>query len=81
MAPNALVTPGLVLAATDSRHYGRVSDAAFRFLPVRLTPADVARIHGTDERISVRNYGELIAFYEELIRTGSPAAAAPRDHP
>ena len=81
VAPNALVTPGLVLAATDSRHYGRVSDAAFRFLPVRLTPADVTRIHGTDERISVRNYGELIAFYEELIRTGSPAAAAPRDHP
>lgn len=75
VAPEALVTPGLVVAGTDSRHYGLVSDAAFRFVPVRMKPTDVARIHGTNERISIRNYGELISFYEELMRTGGDATA------
>ena len=70
VAPDALVVPGLVVAATDSRHYGAVSDAALRFLPVRMTPSDVARIHGRDERIGIANYGELIAFYEALMRQG-----------
>lgn len=71
VAPDALVAPGLVLAGTDSRHYGEVSDAAFRFVPVRMTPADVPRVHGTDERISVANYGELISFYQALLSEGA----------
>jgi carboxypeptidase PM20D1 len=68
VAPDALLVPGLVVAGTDSRHYGAISDAALRFLPVRMTPSDVARIHGRNERISIANYGELIAFYEALMR-------------
>lgn len=71
VAPDALVTPGLVLAGTDSRHYGKVSAAAFRFVPVRMTPTDVPRVHGTDERISVANYGELISFYQTLLSDGA----------
>jgi len=71
VAPEALVGPGLVLAGTDSRHYGLVSDAAFRFVPVRMTPADVPRIHGTDERISIANYGEMISFYQALLSEGA----------
>lgn len=77
VAPEALITPGLVVAGTDSRHYSRVSDAAFRFVPIRIEPADVARIHGTNERISIRNYGELMAFYEELMRSSAGAAPLP----
>lgn len=73
VAPEALVVPGLVVAGTDSRHYGRISDAAFRFVPVRMASADVKRIHGADERISVRNYGELIVFYERLMRASTDA--------
>lgn len=72
--PAALVTPGLVVGATDSRYYGRISGAAFRFLPVHFTPQDVPRVHGTDERISIADYGGMINFYIELIRssTGAP---------
>ena len=69
--PDAIVIPGLVVAATDSRHYGLVSQAAYRFAPMVLTPADVSRIHGLDERISVDNYGKLIAFYEDLLRSSA----------
>ena len=66
--PDAVVAPGLVIAGTDSKHYISISDAAYRFLPLRLTPEDLPRIHGTDERIAVDNYAEIIAFYLQLLR-------------
>jgi len=69
--PDAVIVPGLVVGATDSRHYGEVSQAAYRFTPMTLSPSDVTRIHGIDERISLDNYGKLITFYEELMRSSS----------
>jgi acetylornithine deacetylase/succinyl-diaminopimelate desuccinylase-like protein len=33
--PDAVVAPGLMTAATDSRHFSLVSDAVFRFSPFR----------------------------------------------
>ncbi len=71
LAPDALVVPGLVITGTDSKHYGRVSTAAYRFAPLRLAAADLARIHGTNERIAITNYGELISFYMALVRTSA----------
>lgn len=71
VAPDAVVTPGLVVAGTDSKHYSRVSDAAYRFAPMRLTPPDISRIHGTNERIGTTNYGELITFYTALVRSAA----------
>ena len=35
---------------------------------MRLTRKDLKRIHGTDERISVENYGEIVRFYVQLLR-------------
>jgi len=67
IAPDAVVVPGLVVTATDSRHYGRVSDAAYRFAPARMDGEAIARIHGVNERMDIRNYGEMIAFYTELV--------------
>ncbi|HEY5798575.1 MAG TPA: M20/M25/M40 family metallo-hydrolase, partial [Burkholderiaceae bacterium] len=69
--PGAIVIPGLVVGGTDTRHYGRVSNAPYRFTPLRLTPADVARFHGVDERISLANYAEMIAFQIDLIATAT----------
>lgn len=65
--PGTLVAPGLVIAATDSRHYEAVSDHIYRFSPVRAGPQDLPRFHGTNERISVANLAELIRFYHRLI--------------
>lgn len=74
-APDAVVAPYLVLGGTDARHYHGMSDAVYRFLPVRMTPDDLGRIHGTDERISVRDYQSAIRFYRQLLlnTSGSPA--------
>lgn len=72
--PDALVAPGLMIAATDSMHYGEISDHIFKFSPVRATAGDLKRFHGTNERLSVTNYAEAIRFYHRLItQLGAPA--------
>jgi carboxypeptidase PM20D1 len=66
--PGVVVAPGLMIGGTDSRHMAAVADDVYRFSPVRARTEDLSRFHGTDERISVENYVELIRFYEILIR-------------
>jgi carboxypeptidase PM20D1 len=61
----------LVVAGTDSRHYARISEDIYRFLPVRLGPEDLARIHGANERITVGGYVDLIRFYVQLLRAAA----------
>ncbi len=65
--PDVAVAPGLVIGGTDSKHYAKIADHSFRFVPIRLTRDDLKRLHGTDERISVKNYGEIIRFYVRLL--------------
>lgn len=72
--PGAIVAPGLMIAATDSRHFTGLSRHIYRFSPVRARPEDLSRFHGTNERISVANYVEAIQFYHQLLRnTTQPA--------
>ncbi|MFN3405880.1 MAG: M20 family peptidase [Cytophagaceae bacterium] len=65
--PEALVSPYLVLATTDSKHYIKLTDNTYRFLPLLLEKSDLERIHGKDERISIDNYKRLINFYIRLL--------------
>ena len=71
--PGVLVAPGLMIAATDSVHYGEISDHIFKFSPVRANAEDLKRFHGTNERLSVANYAEAIRFYHRLISEGAKA--------
>ena len=64
----ALVTPFLVQATTDTPHYSQISDTILRFFPARLHATDLPRIHGTDERIAVDNMAEVVRFYAQVIR-------------
>ena len=75
--PDVLVAPGIVLGATDSRHYRDVVDDSFRFRPVRSGPEDVKRVHGTDERLSVENFAACIGFYGQLLVNLDAPAGAP----
>lgn len=72
--PEVIVAPGLMIAATDSRHFSAISDHIYRFSPVRAKPEDLPRFHGTNERISTANLAELVRFYNQLLRN---AAAVP----
>lgn len=65
--PGTLVAPGLMIAATDSRHFEAVADHIYKFSPVRAKPQDLPRFHGTDERIALANLAELIRFYHRLV--------------
>lgn len=65
--PDVLVAPGLMVAGTDSIHYGAISDHIFKFSPVRANNEDLKRFHGTNERLSIRNYADAIRFYHRLI--------------
>ncbi|OKO77690.1 M20 family peptidase [Bradyrhizobium sp. AS23.2] len=65
--PDAIVAPGLMIAATDSRHYAGLTDNIFRFSPVRANSDDLKRFHGTNERLSIEGYADMIRFYRRLI--------------
>ncbi|MGI9134599.1 MAG: M20 family peptidase, partial [Rhodoferax sp.] len=73
--PDALVAPGLMVAGTDSIHYGDISDHVFKFSPVRANAEDLKRFHGTNERLSVANYADAIRFYQRLLSESSRSAA------
>ncbi len=76
--PGTIVTPGLSMAATDSRHYALIASNIYRFLPLRIRPDDLKRIHGVDERIGIQTYAELIGFLVRLIENLSTGDAPPR---
>jgi carboxypeptidase PM20D1 len=67
--PDAVVSPSLVVGATDARHYVAVADDVYRFLPMRLGELDRARLHGTDERIAEADLGAALRFYALLLRS------------
>lgn len=67
--PGTITAPYLVVGGTDSRHYLPITDNVFRFIPIRMGPDDMARFHGTNERVSVANMGEAVAFYVRLLET------------
>jgi carboxypeptidase PM20D1 len=67
------VAPFLMLAATDSRHFDPISDAIYRFSPEVSTQEDMRRIHGIDERLSLINLGQMVAFFTDVVKSWSSA--------
>ena len=63
--------PGLMIAASDTRHYSKVADNSFRFNPFFIVPEDMTGIHGTNESIDIDSFIAGIKTYVEIIRDGS----------
>uniref|UniRef100_A0A8D0AJ96 Peptidase M20 domain containing 1, tandem duplicate 1 n=1 Tax=Sander lucioperca TaxID=283035 RepID=A0A8D0AJ96_SANLU len=66
--PTVTVAPGICIGNTDSRHFKDLTNDIYRFAPVWFKPGDAQRFHGINERISKKNYEELIEFYFSLIQ-------------
>ena len=65
--PDVVVTPYLVVVATDARYYSNLSRNVFRFLPLRLTSRDLDRMHGANERLGIAEYESAVRTYRQLI--------------
>lgn len=61
--PEVIVSPFLMIGATDSRYYRSFSDAVLNFSAVQ----DVKGFHGIDERIGKADLNRMIFFYNQLI--------------
>ena len=65
--PEALISPYLMIACSDSRHFCRISDVVLRFSAMALSSDDRKRIHGNDERIREGQFLEALEFYQRML--------------
>jgi carboxypeptidase PM20D1 len=61
---DVIVTPFLLIGATDSRHFLKVSDNIVKFSPV----VDPIGFHTYDEQVSINNFQRSIWFFEQLMK-------------
>ena len=65
--PDVVIAPGLMPGLTDSRHYADLAGNVYRFAPLRLKPEDLARFHGSNERVAIADYAASIRFFATLM--------------
>jgi len=58
-APDAVVAPSLMIGASDGRHFVRVSDSVYRFVPFVIEPDDLTRVE------YLRRLAQLYREYHE----------------
>ena len=66
-SPEALIVPYLVMGATDARYFYQLTDNVYRYLALPLVKGDISRVHGTDERINIKDYVGYIQFLIQVI--------------
>ena len=66
--PDCVVTPFLLTAGTDARHFTGIADSILRFAPIDLDKAQFASIHGANEHIKIQNIGQCVCFYKDFIK-------------
>lgn len=65
--PGVVIVPGVSPNDSDSKFFADLADVQYRFVPARVTQAELFGIHGIDERIGVAAYHGLVASYRAII--------------
>lgn len=65
--PDAVVSPFMLSGLSDSRFFRARGVPCYGIIPARLGLADLARIHGVDERIAVQDVREGVKFLYDLV--------------
>lgn len=65
--PGVLVSPYLMIACSDARHYHRICPAVYRFSGMELTNEDRRLIHGVNERIRLEKIVTTAQFYYHIL--------------
>lgn len=68
VVPDAIVVPSIATGFTDSRAFRRRGVTAYGFVPCLLEPAELATIHGNDERIPVEKLATGVRMLYEIVR-------------
>ena len=64
---DAVPTPYVMMAATDSRHFTEICERVYRFAPFRMTKAQRQAIHSYDEHLGVSALVDGVRWYRTLI--------------
>ena len=62
-----IVTPYVMLGASDSRHFTRISDHVYRFSPFDMSGEERGTLHAMNERIRVESWLRGVRFYTTLV--------------
>ena len=66
--PDVYTSPYVMTGASDARYFSRVSDHCIRFVPFRISDAQLDSIHGLNECVDIATLAPAVDFYKYIIK-------------